>query len=522
MSILERPLTLKTSAIDYWIEEEIWGHRFYNDQSPWFIFLEFLAVLHDRINAGQAFESTAHLGHHETFQYRMAKQLPVRYLLFNNPYLNHIERTESTDHARWEKWFNEIGAYADQDTQINGGFQYLKERFEYSELVRIVEVFQATAIGADSNKRWTSRFVFPHGPDCLYADLDGKKGAGNPDRRFFARGGELLYLMLARSGRGEVLLPLLKKKVFDIQNPWNQMLRALMPTAYQDQVVDNVSIGYLPYAARPEYEQLADDWITLLRLTMPGESVLDPLVRILGLHIVRYLFNRSHEVLGEDETTRFVLEVTAPNTTPLRKLSSDNYAANRRLPEFAVARHLDRFCDSSEWQTALQTDDEALARSVLIQRFSFKNNNRAIKKVKGTTPEQLFGSLKAAVISRHKQHFSEVSRELSRHIGLTVHRQGLKTRYAPTDPLLKALVYATVAERMEFHAFLDRLHEKYHFIIGPREAEASYGELPFDKRAFDDNAQRLESRLLALGLLCRLSDDCAYVMNPFGERHDPE
>jgi hypothetical protein len=37
----------------------------------------------------------------------------------------------------------------------------------------------------------------------------------------------------------------------------------------------------------------------------------------------------------------------------------------------------------------------------------------------------------------------------------------------------------------------------------------------FDKKAFQANSRRLEQRLGSLGLLRRLSDGCAYVINPY-------
>ena len=40
----------------------------------------------------------------------------------------------------------------------------------------------------------------------------------------------------------------------------------------------------------------------------------------------------------------------------------------------------------------------------------------------------------------------------------------------------------------------------------------------FDKKAFQANSQRLEQRLFSLGLLRRLSDGCAYIINPYFPR----
>ncbi len=41
------------------------------------------------------------------------------------------------------------------------------------------------------------------------------------------------------------------------------------------------------------------------------------------------------------------------------------------------------------------------------------------------------------------------------------------------------------------------------------------GDLDVLVRPTEENAKRLELRLISLGLLRRLSDACAYVMNPF-------
>ena len=68
---------------------------------------------------------------------------------------------------------------------------------------------------------------------------------------------------------------------------------------------------------------------------------------------------------------------------------------------------------------------------------------------------------------------------------------------------------------MELHEFLKLLYERYSFVFGPNEAERALPAEDFDKQLFKANANRLEQRLTSLGLLKRLSDGCAYVINPF-------
>ena len=68
---------------------------------------------------------------------------------------------------------------------------------------------------------------------------------------------------------------------------------------------------------------------------------------------------------------------------------------------------------------------------------------------------------------------------------------------------------------MEFGEFLRRLFVKYRLVIGAREAEQVLAADDVNSSAFQDNARRLEQRLVSLGLLRRLSDACAYVENPY-------
>jgi hypothetical protein len=80
--------------------------------------------------------------------------------------------------------------------------------------------------------------------------------------------------------------------------------------------------------------------------------------------------------------------------------------------------------------------------------------------------------------------------------------------------LLKTLLFANVKKRVELQEFLGRLHTRYGLVFGDKEAEQVLSKDEFDKKAFQGNSRRLEQRLGSLGLLRRLSDGCAYVVNP--------
>lgn len=495
--------------ISIWTDERLFGHRFHNEQTPWIVLLEFLAVFRSRMDQGCALREPRKAGAHEDVRYDIARFPHLRYLVFNNPYLQHVEQTVSGDSEQWRRWLKAV-----EDVPLEGGFEYLRPRFQtFSRFVRVVEFFQNTAVEPHRQRRWSSRFVFPYGPDCIYADTDGKNGLGNPDRLFFARAGELLYLMLNRSGCGEELAERISSKLMRRDDEWNLLATALQPDGGLPNIhpVQDISGGYLPYPERSEYAELARDWLMLLRANLPGPALLDPLMRVTGLHLIRYLLQRASECAGEERPPRLVLEIAAPRKTLLFDLSNETYKTNRSLPARAIEADLQLTRRSEEWKAALRAQEPALeAFSVLQHHYRWKRSEPP-----GGDPEQIFEALRKAAIQKHQQHVGKVVPEWGREIGLSTSRRGVGTWYAPDDAFLKALIIASVDEREEYHRFLSRLHERYGLVIGVAEAERAYGRLPTDERVFVENAARLEQRLRTLGLLQRLSDDCAYVTNPF-------
>lgn len=501
---------------EHWDAEQIWGHRFHNEQTPWLILLEFLTLFRSRwyTETVQPLNEPREAGLHEQIHYNLPRAKHLRYLIFNNPYLQHIEETVTSNKEQWRRWRETMA-----DAPFSEDLGYLQERFEsFSRFIRVVELFQNTALEPHRQRRWTSRFLFPYGPDCLYADTRPEKkhnGIGTPDRRFFARTGELLYLMLNRSQRGAEVAEAIGQKLMDESNPWNQLARALQPEGIppDPDPIQGTNIGYLPYPERREYDALAEDWLALLQMEMPGASLLDPLMRITGLHLILYMLRRAQEEVGEAENGhRLVLEVAPPRKTLLFELSRETYDANRNLPQRALEAYLERARSGKAWQYLHTQNAPAEAAVEYLKRILWWQPK---EDPKGGSPDKVFDFMKKSSLNRHGQHVGKVVPDWSYEIGLSARRGGIGTWYSPNDTFLKALVMTAVDEREEYHRFLGRLYERYGLIIGVTEAERAYGQLPTDERTFVDNAARLEQRLRTLGLLHRLSDDCAYVQNPF-------
>lgn len=305
---LEAPAKYR-SDVNIWVDEAIWGHRLYNDQTPWLVLLEFLAIFQSRHAEGKALNESRNDGVHETFSYYIPRLTPLRQLIFNNPHMRYVENNFQSDSDRWRSWLNSFSS--DDD------YRYLQDRFgSFARFSRVIELFQTTAIEPHRQRRWTSRFLFPYGPNCLYADLPTNVN-GSPDRRFFARSGELLYLMLNRSARGKDIAELISQKLMRQDETWNRVVRALLPEGYRiDSNLVSSTIGYLPFAERPEYEELAETWSRLLKLDLSGEALLDPLMRLSSLHMLLYMLRRANEEVGDTNEPKFVLEIASPRRTP--------------------------------------------------------------------------------------------------------------------------------------------------------------------------------------------------------------
>jgi hypothetical protein len=500
---LSRPDTYDQSS-SMWVDEGIWGHRLYDEQSPWMVFLEFLNVFQHESSEGRAFNE---VNGPNTLKYRTAHRLYLRNVLFNNPQLVNIRLTYPTETTRWNEWIRQMRS---AQTEIaHPDFNYLKEHFHsFDDFCEVVSLVRSTSLEVNSNKRWTSKFVFPYGKNCLYEDLDSN-GRTN-DRRFFGRTGELLYLMLSRSHEKQALREALTTRLASTDRTWNTIISKLQPPD-DDALNGWRANAFLPYAQHYCFDDLASDWLSVLNLHVPGFDLFPHLVNLCGLHLLKYQLTVSRQVLGYDKPLSMICEVVAPKKTLVREISGDLYQENNALPGLAVERFISKVEESPEWQRALQGNGAFIkCKAILEDKVGWKEEYDG-----PTEPAELLAALRQAAMKRHRQHVANIHRNYGRDAGLVSKRGTVKLRYAPTDSLLKTLLFANVDRRIELNQFLDKLYVKYGIVFGDREAEQVLAGDEFDKKAFQANSRRLEQRLSSLGLLRRLSDGCAYVLNPY-------
>src|SRR3989442_163187 len=105
---LRPPESLDQSSA-MWVDEAICGPRLYDEQLPWFVFLEFLNVFTHEDDKGRAFDER---GRPNELTYRAAHRLYLRNVLFNNPHLLQVRLSYPSDSNRWDEWLRRMKSVA--------------------------------------------------------------------------------------------------------------------------------------------------------------------------------------------------------------------------------------------------------------------------------------------------------------------------------------------------------------------------------------------------------------------------
>lgn len=490
--------------VAFTVDEHIWGHRLYDEQLPHLTVLEFLNVFFSNLESPFALNET------NSARFKPQRQIRLRGLLFNNPYIETIRAKQLPDIEKWKQW----SEYFLSDATILGDddLSYLSKTFEsFDDFAKSIELLRSSAFEGSSNKRWSSKFVFPFGPDALYEDLRfDASGAASNDRRFFARTGELLYLMLARAKDSAKLGTVISNRVFDSSAPMNKLVKALQGESQFAQ--NDKEVGYLPYASHRRFDMLCEDWLEILSRDLPVYDALEHLITMTGLNLLLYFLECSKAEVGDVEPIQIVCEIIKERSK-VRALSGDSYQANQALSLRAIRASIENIRTTEEWSVATKSDNAVGVCSDLLRaRHQWPSPE---EESTSSSPEDLLHRLVEMAESRHLQHLGKIHSSWSRAIGLSSRYQSRRNRYAPSDSLLKTLVITVVKDRMQFDEFLSVINYRYGLVIGDAEGDWLIMEKKVDQEALSDNRFNLENRLVGLGLVRRLSDSCSFVENPF-------
>ena len=520
---------VKHSAVD----EAIWGHRLRQDQTGWLLVLEMLNVTQACLTSG-AKDPLADMGKATAPDAQPVLRVRFRNLLFllNQKAAELAANVEhkliSSDDA-WQQWL----AYAKEeyDGPDSADYSVLRDRFDdFLQFERAIDLTRSTAIsGLDDAKGIYNRFIFPMAPEALYWETGIKTVAGERqlDSTFntFTRAGTLLHIMLARSKSAPKLRDLFTK--FLTRESQARRLVQLLQVDENDS--RKAPKTYLPYESHQRFDLLGEDFVNILGLKCPDNDKLNWLVPLSALHLSLYHAEIAHEkILGRSLPLPIVCEIVAQNKTVVRQLSLDSLDENSDLARKAIDTFLKRVFEAPEWLTIVSADvptDEKLDKAAAYIKETLRPPDKEVDDPKATGQLDV---LQSEIIKyfreRHGREFSRVHFKYGQEAGLVSKRKTNRYRYAPTDQLLQSLVLANVPDESPFEDFLDRLFSRYGIIIGPRQQSAvrnaGYHDVAeaISGQAFRHNQVRLEARLKSMGMLRRLSDSQAYVLNPLQPR----
>jgi hypothetical protein len=350
----------------------------------------------------------------------------------------------------------------------------------------------------------------------LFEDLRIDSGGASNDRRFFARTGEILYLMLSRASRGPELGAKLVERLFNKNAQMNRLVKALQGDPQL--APDARDVGYLPHASNPRFDQLCNDWLGILSKDMPIYDALEHLIATAGLNLLLYFLERGKEQSGDADPVEFVCEIVSKERTKVRALSGDSYQVNQGSSIKAVRAAVEQIRLSPEWTSALASEyPDAEHARLMREWFQWPaTETDGESDFSSMSGDKLVEELVERALSRHDQHVGKIHSSWSKSIGLSSRRLARRTRYAPNDRLLKSLVISIVDDRMQFDEFLAEAHRRYGLVIGDAEGSRLVRDKLVDQEALSENRANLEARLVGLGLVRRLSDSCSFVENPFG------
>lgn len=504
------------------VQEMIYGHRFSTEQHPYMIILEVLGICNQyplgKVPLDGKWQKD--LLHAQ----RQAKKL--RFLLFMDKSLTKVLKEDNLSKAeKWCKWKKLAhNQYLTMDkistTNQKGGneFNYLDTKFKndiYS-LKQAIDIVRSQELDVPNDRRWTSKFLAIGGPDMICGDLSLTGGSAG-DRRFFARGGEVVYLMLNRSDKVTLVRDHIERVFLDPNDPMNRITKVLSDSK-KEKSFEGSRIGYLPSPKHCMYDRMADDWISILSIRkLPQSHIFEPLFRLTGLNLVLYFAWRAAELKGEKEPTPIVADLMDGANTRLRDTAREYFLHHRVIADQAIVAYVKIILGETQWDL-LDSRDSEDAYDIITKKFFYNG-----KLGNSADPLDQMNELIGQAKSRRRNNISKLLVPLSRSIGLIKRRPNAGTWFCLDDSMLVALALANVegSSQVELGEFVRLLYDRYRLIIGPREAVRAFKDnLPIGIENFRNNLIAFEERMTRLSLTRRFSDDCAFVINPYGCHHD--
>lgn len=521
----------------------VWGHRLRGGQHWIEYMLEFLNVL-----AGFDYQLGQGLENNDKHEYRRLTRLGLRRFVFYD------EREKSRhlldDEAR-EKLIEELQKQI-QNKSANSAIETLG-------LIRtVLRSFSAI----EEERSWFAKSLFPAHENLLFWEGLRPKASkyitGQFDqdilfnaRNFFARGGEVYYLILSAGternlNRASITNPL--ENLLKNQNSGIGRLAEIVDNAWRvpedDQKEEKGSLGWIPDPDCQLYQYIAEDVANLLKNDLDILECFDLFAHLICFHLVEYIYHRAHinsnALIHQSadciEKCRPIILIDAleESDSIIRDTSATLFRQQEYNQEQKVKDHIVQ--QLNDWVTNI-TLTQSFTSSLISKAEEYFSMVKITSSDKVNYPklERLINDLDAnkitqadfiqgyssllisKIIEDFRKNFLSVHRKLAKTIGFVSPRSGPGARFILDDTLLKALVLSNVEPGTElvFDDFLGRIYHRYGIVVGSSQAKSSNHPalLRINSEFLDRNRLTFLEKMTKAGLVNQYSDATAMVIN---------
>ncbi|WP_028400576.1 hypothetical protein [Ectobacillus panaciterrae] len=504
------------------ISSKIWGHRFISGQRGPEYALEFLNVLY-----GASYNLNAS-------KYKRTKAVELRKFIFEGAKEGASRDTVTIDATKKQKLYETL---RDKDNVS-----------VIREFLRNLEVPIVNHSGKLADRSWYAKTLYPLHESLLFFEVRVKGKSVGIERNFFARGGELYYLMISFGTKNfPERKEFIESRFKELLSKHNSIKRIVSTITDVLEDTEKEEYGYiqkqdeggreelphLPVNDHILYEEFAIELEQLLKLDIDVYEMFKLLTSLMCFQLLRYMYTMAK--IDDNQEILMFFDCLDGQINQVLRLSSRTFQDNdvlikekfedffknefqEKIPnEDFLNEHLSLWKSESAvffkhmGLSHLHATTKAAIKRTLAKCSSFEDVNT-----------NLFESVKDVVSDQLKKHQLNIIKVLVRDGGIGNYKAGSKYRYTLSDSLLQILVYTNVLpnESMEFSEFLNVLYKRYGIVVGERQAKMSkiYENSKLNIAYFHKNELALREKLKSNGLLIEYSDATAMIRNPYEVR----
>lgn len=507
------------------ISERIWGHRFLASQRGPEYVLEFLNVL---VGTEYSFNQT---------HYFRKKQENLRKFIFEGS-----KEGSKRDKAKLDLSFQEA---------LKNKIKEENKIKDIQSFLRNLEVPLINNAGQLADRSWFAKSLYPLHESLLFFEVRVKNGDVSYERNFYARGGELYFLMIKgglknHPERKEYIETRFKellnenKSIQKFVSGLNEIFEEKSEYRVSDKEFALEADGstketpVLPLKECQLYEGFSEELERILKLNIDIYEMFKFLTSLISFQLLQYMLYRASEI----QQGEFFVDCLETEERPILKLSNESFVNNENLIKEKFDSEFNDFYTSflqekdveknlEVWSENQTVKNHPLLKKLGLSKLSEDRKKQILLVVKSCENKKdlsikLYPVVKDMVSDQLKKSKLNIIRTLAKDGGIGGYRAGTKYRYHFSDVFLQTLVYSNLEpkKQMEFSGFLELLYDRYGIVIGDRQAIKSsiYEKSGLNIKYFKNNENALRIKLKQNGLLTEYSDATAMITNPYNNR----